>query len=82
VLIHVDCLVTADAPNGLICIGQQLAALSSNARLATLDLTVFPARSPRGVAARRSCRDDVRPVPRCYARQALSIGDHVTHAPY
>jgi hypothetical protein len=26
-LIHVDCLVTADAPNGLICIGQQLGAL-------------------------------------------------------
>jgi hypothetical protein len=26
-LIHVDCLVTAGAPNGLICIGQQLGAL-------------------------------------------------------
>jgi hypothetical protein len=26
-LIRVDCLVTADAPNGLICIGQQLGAL-------------------------------------------------------
>ena len=25
-LVHVDCLVTADAPNGLIRIGQQLAA--------------------------------------------------------
>jgi hypothetical protein len=27
-LIHVDCLAAADAPNGLICIGQQLAFLS------------------------------------------------------
>ena len=26
-LIHVDCLVTVDAPNRLICIGQQLGAL-------------------------------------------------------
>ena len=26
-LIRVDCLVTADAPNGLICIGQRLGAL-------------------------------------------------------
>jgi hypothetical protein len=26
-LIHVDCLVTAGAPNGLICIGQRLGAL-------------------------------------------------------
>jgi hypothetical protein len=26
-LIRVDCLVTADAPNGLICIGRQLGAL-------------------------------------------------------
>ena len=25
--IHVDCLVTAGAPNGLICIGQRLGAL-------------------------------------------------------
>jgi hypothetical protein len=25
-LVHVDCLVTADVPNGLIRIGQQLAA--------------------------------------------------------
>jgi hypothetical protein len=31
-LIHVDCLVAADAPNGLICIGVQLAAFKLQRR--------------------------------------------------
>jgi hypothetical protein len=50
-LVHIDCLVTADAPNALICIGQQLATLSSNAGRATLDLLVFPGLVANGDSA-------------------------------
>ena len=42
-LILVECLVTEDAPKWLICMGQQLAALGSNAGLGTVDLTVLGA---------------------------------------
>jgi hypothetical protein len=41
--ILVDCLVMEDAPNRLICMGQQLARLGSVTRFGTVDPAVVPA---------------------------------------
>ena len=52
-LVYMGCLVTADTPNGLICIGQQLGALNSRARLATLGSKGISGPITPGVMARR-----------------------------